>query len=333
MEYLEFLQTKRKSVIESGFEPESLNNHLFDFQKFIVLRALKAGKYAIFADTGLGKTIMQLEWADKVVEQTGRSVLILAPLAVNIQTIEEGQKFGIKVWRLQGTTLNEDAFDHFKKRIYISNYEQLKNINASEFAGVVLDESSILKNEMGKYRTELIEAFKETPYKLCCTATPSPNDPMELGNHAEFLDVMNYNEMLAMYFVHDGGETSKWRLKGHAVERFYEFVSTWAIMLMKPHDIGFEQLGYDLPKLNLHEVEVKTEVPEGMLFGGLAVNATDFNRSLRETNHLRVKEVIQIIKNHINGDQVIIWCKQNQEASDLFKDLTSLNYDCRNVQG
>jgi len=333
MEYSEFLQTKKRKIIESGFEPESLNSNLFDFQKFIVLRALKAGKYAIFADTGLGKTIMQLEWANQVVEYTGMPVLILAPLAVNIQTIEEGQKFGIKVWRLQGTTLNEDAFDHFKKRIYICNYEQLKNINTSEFSGIVLDESSILKNEMGKYRTELIEAFKETPYKLCCTATPSPNDPMELGNHAEFLDVMNYNEMLAMYFVHDGGETSKWRLKGHAVERFYEFVSTWAIMLMKPHDIGFEQSGYDLPKLNLHEVEVKTEVPEGMLFGGLAVNATDFNKSLRETNHLRVKEVIQIIKEHINDDQVIIWCKQNQEASDLFKDLTALNYDCRNVQG
>lgn len=333
MDYTEFLKTKKRNVIESGFEPDNLNSHLFDFQKFIVLRALKAGKYAIFADTGLGKTIMQLEWAHQVVEYTERPVLILAPLAVNIQTIEEGAKFGIKVWRLQGSSLNEDAFDHFKKRIYICNYEQLKNINPAEFSGIVLDESSILKNEMGKYRTDLIDAFKETPYKLCCTATPSPNDPMELGNHAQFLDVMNYNEMLAMYFVHDGGETSKWRLKGHAVERFYEFVSTWAIMLMKPHDIGFDQSGYDLPVLKMHEVEVSTEVPEGYLFGGLAVNATDFNKSLRETESLRVERVKSIIKNHINGDQVIIWCKQNNEASEIFKSLSSLGYDCRNVQG
>ena len=179
----------------------------------------------------------------------------------------------------------------------------------------------------------MIDKFKETPYKLCCTATPSPNDPMELGNHAEFLDVIAYNEMLAMYFVHDGGETSKWRLKGHAVERFYEFVSTWAIMLMKPHDIGFEQSGYELPPLKLHEIEVKTETPDGMLFGGLAVNATDFNRSLRRTEQLRISEVLRLVQSLTTKEQIIIWCKQNQEASEIYKALTDLNYDSRNVQG
>lgn len=333
MEYTEFLKSKQKKVTESGFECNKLNNHLFPFQEFIVKRALKAGKYAIFADTGLGKTIMQLEWAHQVVLHTNKPVLILAPLAVNIQTIEEGQKFGIKVWRLYGSTLNDDALNHFKPRIYITNYEQLKNVNPLEFVGVVLDESSILKNEMGKYRTDLIESFKDTPYKLCCTATPSPNDPMELGNHAEFLDVMAFNEMLAMYFIHDGGETSKWRLKGHAVERFYEFVSTWAIMLMRPHDIGFEQEGFDLPPLRLHEIEVKTEVPEGLLFGGLSVNATDFNKSLRETEVLRLIKVNELIQSINTKDQVIIWCKQNQEASNIHKQLMAFGFDCRNVQG
>jgi DNA modification methylase len=326
-DYNEFLKNKQKKIIESGFEVKKLNNHLFPFQDFIVKRALKAGKYAIFADTGLGKTIMQLEWAHQVEKHTKKAVLILAPLAVNIQTIEEGNKFGIEVLKLdvhKGMPL---------EGIWITNYEQIDNIGCNAFSGIVLDESSILKNEMGKFRNKLIESFKETPYKLCCTATPSPNDPMELGNHTEFLDVMNYNEMLAMYFVHDGGETSKWRLKGHAVERFYEFVSTWAIMLMKPHDIGFEQTGYELPPLKLHEVEVQTQTPEGMLFGGLAVNATDFNRSLRGTESLRIDKVFEIVKSIPTGEQLIIWCKQNQEASEIYKKLTSEGYDCRNIQG
>jgi DNA modification methylase len=331
MEYLEFLRTKRKKVIESGFEVEKLNKHLFPFQEFIVKRALKSGKYAIFADTGLGKTIMQLEWAHQVVLHTGRPVLILAPLAVNTQTIEEGDKFGIKVWKYQHSTMNEDAFEHFKKRIYITNYEQLKNVNVSEFVGIVLDESSILKNEMGKYRTDLIEAFEDTPYKLCCTATPSPNDPMELGNHSEFLDVMKFNEMLAMYFVHDSSDTGQWRLKGHAIERFYDFVSSWAIMLMRPSDIGFKQEGFDLPPLNINQVTIETDVPTGMLFGGIAVNATDFNRTLRETEMLRLNEVVRLVKEIPEDEQIIIWCKQNGEAIHLKKMLA--DYDCRNVQG
>lgn len=330
MEYQEFLKTKKKAVMESGFKVKKLNNHLFDFQRFIVERALKSGKYAIFADTGLGKTIMQLEWAHQVLLHTKQPVLILAPLAVNIQTIEEGHKFGIKVWRYSNP-IKEDAFDHFQQRIYVSNYEQLDNIDCSAFSGIVLDESSILKNEMGKYRNKLIDVFKDTPYKLCCTATPSPNDPMELGNHAEFLNVMSYNEMLAMYFVHDSSDTGQWRLKGHAIEAFYEFVSMWAVMLNKPGDIGFSNDGYDLPPLNINQVTIETEVPTGMLFGGLSVNATDFNRTLRDTEQLRINEVVKIIKELPDDEQILIWAKQNQEAINLMKSLS--DYDCRNVQG
>lgn len=320
MEYSEFLKAKQKRVIESGFIPDKLNSHLFDFQSFIVLRALKAGKYAIFADTGLGKTIMQLEWAHHVANHTGKPVLILAPLAVTSQTIEEGQKFEIDVDRYGS---NSD--------IQITNYEQIDNIDISKFSGIVLDESSILKNFNGSYRSKIIDLFEETPYKLACTATPSPNDPMELGNHAEFLDVMSYNEMLAMYFVHDSSDTGQWRLKGHAIEKFYEFVSTWAIMLNKPGDIGFSNDRYNLPPLNINQVTIETDIPTGLLFGGIAVNATDFNRTLRDTEELRINEVVKIVKSLPDEEQIIIWAKQNQEAVNIQKILSE--YECRNVQG
>ena len=194
-----------------------------------------------------------------------------------------------------------------------------------------MDESSILKSFDGKYRTRIIETFANTPYKLACTATPSPNDPMELGNHAEFLDVMSYNEMLAMFFVHDSSDTGQWRLKGHAVERFYEFVSTWAIMFNKPGDIGFSNNGFDLPPLNIIQETIETDVPTGLLFGGTAVNATDFNRTLRETEKERIDKVIEIVRSIPDEDQILIWAKQNQEAVNIQKAL--VGYDCRNVQG
>lgn len=323
MEYNEFLKTKQKRIVESGFEVESLNENLFPFQEFIVKRALKAGKYAIFADTGLGKTIMQLSWANQVSIHTNQPVLIIAPLAVTGQTIEEGNKFDIHVERLKS--------DVFGAGVFIINYEQLANVKWDQFVGIVLDESSILKNFDGKYRTMLVESFASTPYKLACTATPSPNDPMELGNHAEFLDVMSYNEMLAMYFVNDTKDTGHWRLKGHAVSKFYEFVSTWSIMLNKPGDIGFSNYGYDLPPLTIEQVEVKTDTPTGMLFGGMAVNATDFNRSLRETEPERIEEVVKLVESITDEEQIIIWTKQNQEAINICKALS--NYDIRNVQG
>ena len=325
MNYQEFLQTKQKRVIESGFEPDKLNDHLFPFQEFIVRRALRSGKYAIFADTGLGKTIMQLEWAHHVEKHTSAPILILAPLAVTTQTVEEGEKFGIEVNKL------DVKKGMPTKGIWIINYEQIDNIDCSVFSGVVLDESSILKNFNGAYRTKIINTFADTPYKLACTATPSPNDPMELGNHAQFLDVMSFNEMLAMYFIHDSSDTGLWRLKGHAIELFYEFVSTWAIMLNKPGDIGFSNEGYDLPPLNINQVSIETEIPTGLLFGGSAVNATDFNRTLRATESIRLDEVVKIVKSLPEEEQIIIWAKQNEEATNIQKRLSE--YESRNVQG
>jgi hypothetical protein len=252
MSYDDFLKNKKKSVNETGFNIDNskLNPMLFDFQRHIVKKALKSGKYAIFADCGLGKTFMQLEWANQVSIYNDKPVLILVPLAVSGQTIEQGVNFGIKVNKILPNT-------EIGNGIYITNYEQIENIDTSLFCGVVLDESSILKNFEGKTKELIISRFADTQYKLACTATPSPNDPMELGNHTEFLNVMSRVEMLAMYFVHDGGETAKWRIKGHCQSAFWEFVSTWSVMLSKPSDIGFGAKGYDLPDLNLIEKQVK----------------------------------------------------------------------------
>jgi DNA modification methylase len=303
-DYLEFLETKQKTHINSGFniDESELNNSMFDFQKFIVKRALKSGKYAIFADCGLGKTLMQLEWANQVSKKTNGKVLILAPLAVVGQTIQEGAKFGI----------NMSSID-------VNNYEQLDNIDCSIYSGIVLDESSILKNFEGATKKLILDSFANTPYKLACTATPSPNDPMELGNHSEFLDVMSRNEMLAMYFVHDGGETAKWRLKGHAVKLFYQFIGTWAIMLNKPMDIGFEMKGYNLPTLNLIEKQIITPKRDnGSLFNDAIISATNFNQELRFTKVNRLDEVVSII-NSKPKENFIIWIKQNEEGELLKK--------------
>lgn len=314
-DYIEFLETKQKRHIQSGFTPEQLNDHLFAFQAFIVDRALRCGKYAIFADCGLGKTIMQLEWAHQVSIHTGRPVLILAPLAVSGQTIAEGDKFGIPVMKYypEMNTMNETP-----NGIYITNYEQLGNVNAEDFAGVVLDESSILKNFEGQTKKDILDSFANTPYKLACTATPSPNDPMELGNHSEFLDVMGRNEMLAMYFVHDGGETAKWRLKGHSIKSFYQFVGQWSIMLNKPSDIGFDDSGYDLPGLNIIEKQIKTAKRDnGKLFNDTVISATNFNQELRLTKVERLDQVAEIVNG--STENFIIWIKQNEEGDILRK--------------
>ncbi|HXP51927.1 MAG TPA: DEAD/DEAH box helicase, partial [Bacteroidia bacterium] len=301
IDYDTFLEQKRKTIADAGFECAELNPLLFPFQKFIVTNALKKGKYAVFADCGLGKSFMQLEWARRVADHTGGEVLILAPLAVTVQTEQEAAHFGISL-----------------QNITITNYEQLDNIDCSKFAGVVLDESSIIKNFDGATRKLIIDNFANTPYKLACTATPSPNDPMELGNHSEFLNVMSYNEMLAMYFVHDGGDTAKWRLKGHAKERFYEWVSEWAIMLSRPEDIGFPMDGYHLPELKLIEHKIKTEQRNnGKLFNETAVSATNFNSELRLTKIDRLDQAAEIA--NASQESFIIWVKQNEEGEYMCK--------------
>lgn len=322
VEYQKFLESKRKTIVNSGFsvDENSLNELMFPFQKFIVKRALLAGKYAIFAQCGLGKTFMQLEWSKHVSKRTNKPVLILAPLAVVGQTIQEGKRFGIDVEKY--------SYGNIGNRIYITNYEQLDNIDCSAFSGVVLDESSILKSFDGKTKRSIIDSFKFTPYKLACTATPSPNDPMELGNHAEFLDVMTRNEMLAMYFVHDGGETSKWRIKGHATKLFYQFVSTWAIMLNTPSDIGFSDEGYILPGLEIIEKQIKTETRDnGSLFNEIAVSATNFNSELRITKIDRLETAADIVNN--SSEPFIVWIKQNEEGDFLRK----LIPEAREVKG
>lgn len=262
---------------------------------------------------------MQLEWAHHVNQKTNKPVLILAPLAVSGQTIQEGKKFHIDVCKYDGSS----------SPIQITNYEQLENIDTSIFSGIVLDESSILKNFEGATKKLIIDLFANTPYKLACTATPSPNDPMELGNHSEFLDVMSRTQMLAMYFVHDGGETAKWRLKGHAIKLFYQFIGTWAIMLNKPQDIGFSMDGYALPSLNLIEEQIITPQREnGSLFNDAIISATNFNKELRLTKDLRLSKVVELVKSKPD-ENFIIWIKQNEEGEVLKKMLP----DAREVKG
>ncbi len=321
-DYLEFLEQKKVRIEESGFHVDEadMNQHLFDFQRFIVQKALKAGKYAVFADCGLGKTLIQLDWARHVLNHTGKPVLILCPLAVAGQTIQEGVKFGIEVEkyfpRLEHNRIAMEYEGENPPCIFIANYDQLENVDPSIFSGVVLDESSLLKNHEGATKNAIIEAFMHTPFKLACTATPSPNDFMELGNHSEFLNVMPRNEMLAMYFVHDGGETAKWRLKGHSEEIFWQWVAGWSVMLTKPSDIGFSATGYELPPLNFIEKQIVTPKRDnGTFFNDVAVSATDFNGELRLTKVARMSEVIDIVNN--SDESFIVWIKQNEEADHL----------------
>lgn len=273
---------------------------------------------------GLGKTIQQLEWAQKVAEHINMPVLILAPLAVVGQTIKEGVKFGYKVTEIAITVFDQDL----PQGIYITNYDNVENVDPELFGGIVLDESSILKNFQGKTRTKLIEDFRRTPYKLACTATPSPNDTTELCNHAEFLDVMSRSEMLAMYFVHDGGSTSDWRLKGHAKQAFWDFVSTWAVMLNRPSNIGFSDNGYELPPLNvIQDIVITPKRNNGMLFNDVAVNATSFHKELRETYQVRLDRVADIVNG--SNENFIVWIGHDDEG----KYLRSLIPDAVEVKG
>ena len=311
MNYTEFLETKKVKVKKSGFDisENQLNSNLFDFQKHIVVRALKLGKFAIFADCGLGKTLMQLEWSYQVTQKTNGKVLILAPLAVKAQTIQEAKKFGVNM-----------------ANIDVTNYEQLNNVDVTQYEGVVLDESSILKNFTGKYKKLIIEKFNQTPYKLACTATPSPNDLNEIGNHSEFLNYLDAQDMRAKWFVRDEG-MNNYRLKGHAKNDFYGWISSWAIMLTNPSDLGFDGKNYHLPKLNYLEREVKTKKRNnGKLFNEGSVSATEFNKELRLTTVARFEKVADIVNN--SNEAFIIWVNQNAEekkALELIPDAISVN--------
>ena len=305
MDYKSFLEKKTIVSKDTGFtvNRKDLNNNLFEYQKDIVIWALKKGKSAIFADCGLGKSLMQLEWAEKVHEETNGSILILAPLAVTEQTYREGIKFGInsKVVECQEDVING---------INITNYEKLDKFNTSVFNGIVLDESSILKSFTGKVRNQIIDNFKNTPYKLACTATPAPNDYMELGNHSEFLGVMTRSEMLAMYFVHDGGNTSKWRLKGHATDVFWQWMSSWAVVITNPRDLDYEVEGYDLPKLNIHEIIVDGDEPIVE-----TLTLTQRRQARKESLEDRCKAAAELVNN--SDENWLVWCNLNDESKLL----------------
>lgn len=316
-DYSNFLESKKKTFIESGFEvnENELNSNLFDFQRFIVKTALKKGRFAIFADCGLGKTLMQLSWSNAVYNHTGKKVLILAPLAVSAQTKQEANKFGIDM----------NSFD-------ITNYEQLSKIDCSVYSGVVLDESSILKNYNGSTKQLILDTFKNHKYKLACTATPSPNDHIELGNHAEFLNVTTSKEMVSIFFINDAFNKdhtiSKWRLKKHSTKDFWNWVSSWSLMLSNPSDIGFIGDGYVLPELFMNELQIDVEKQSnGKLFNDIKVSATDFYKELKVTQENRVKAVAEILNN--STETFIVWIKSNEEE----KELISLVPDAIAVNG
>jgi len=309
MRYEDFLNSKRLSQKPCGFEPQNLNEHLFPFQRDIVNWACRKGRAAIFADCGMGKTIMQLAWADQVHAHEGGYVLIVAPLAVSAQTCREGCMFGIEVNRCR---TSEDL----KDGINITNYEMLPHFENVDFSGVVLDESSILKSYTGAIRNQIISMFHLTPFKLACTATPAPNDYMELGNHSEFLGCMDRTEMLAMFFIHDGGDTSKWRLKGHASSRFWDWVSSWACMVTKPSDLGYDDGDFNLPPLEIRTHTMDSGlVQEGRLFAVAEATLSEQQKARRNTVEKKVATIAQYVNS--SDEAWLIWCDLNIESERL----------------
>ena len=308
--YQEFINNKSKMHESRGIDGFTINAPLFDFQKEIVSWSLRKGRSAIFADCGLGKTLMQLEWA-RIVSQLEGPVLILAPLAVAHQTVKEGAKFGIDVYYERNQPEN-------LRGITIANYEMLHEFDCSKFSGIVLDESSILKSYSGKIRTQIIESFVKTPFKLACTATPAPNDFMELGNHAEFLGIMSREEMLSMYFVHDGGETQKWRIKGHAQDPFWKWMCSWSVDIRRPSDLGYDDGGFSLPELKFIQHSVKAEnKSQETLFAMQASTLQERIQARRDSISDRVAKVAEIVGD--SKEQWLIWCNLNNEAEGVKK--------------
>lgn len=307
IDYIDFINKKDFILKSSGFDVDisELNPAMFDFQKDIVRWALKKGRCAIFADCGMGKTLMQLEWGQKIHEYTQGKVLILAPLSVASQTQKEGEKFGYKV------NICESKAD-VKDGLNITNYEKLDKFECGEFSGIILDESSILKSFTGKVRNQIIEYFSKTPFKLACTATPAPNDFMELGNHSEFLGIMTRSEMLSMYFVHDGGQTSKWRLKRHAESIFWQWMASWSVFIDNPANLGYKVEGYNLPKLNIYQIIVDGDEPVTE-----SLTLTQRRNARKESLELRCKAAADLVNS--NDEQWLVWCDLNDESHRLWE--------------
>jgi hypothetical protein len=313
-DYQEFLQSKKMTVGSYGIEVEesALNFRLFPFQKALTKWALQKGKAALFCECGLGKTPMQLEWAHRICLATDGNVLILAPLAVSRQTVREAAKFDVPITRCRTQT-------DVQPGINITNYEMLEHFDASLFIGVVWDESSILKSFMGKTKRTIVETFKDTPYKLACTATPAPNDHMELLNHAEALNVMPSNEALARWFILDTMNAGKYRLKHHAVAPFWEWVATWAACVSKPSDLGYDDNGFILPPLSIEEVLVDVDLAKDAgqaLFRIPEMSATAYNKEKRLTVKDRAAKAAEIVL-CAPDESFAIWCDTNFEADEI----------------
>lgn len=308
MNYAEFLKSKRIIYRSVGLEVTSGSVHemLFPFQRDLTAWAARKGRAAIFADTGLGKTLMQLEWA----RLTGERTLIIAPLSVGRQTVREASKIGLDVHYVRSS---EAADATVGAQIFITNYEMIDKFSPDQFGAVVLDESSILKALAGKTRRKLTDMFADTLYKLCCTATPAPNDIAEIANHAEFLGIMTRTNMLAAFFVHDD---KGWRLRGHAEEAFYRWLASWGMSVKKPSDLGYSDDRFILPPLNVEPVFVKTDYcPEGQLFFTGLRGIGHRSQVRKATLDVRVAAAAK----RINGDeeQWIAWCGLNAESKML----------------
>jgi len=286
---------------------------LFPHQKALTAWAIKLGRAAIFADTGLGKSRMELAWADSVLRHTGQPVLILAPLAVAVQTAGEGAQIGVDV------TVCRDGSDVNDRGVNITNYDRLHRFDPSIFGGVVLDESSIIKHHDAKSFGLLTAAFRDTPFRLPATATPAPNDWTELGTHAEFLGICTRAEMLAEFFTHDGGDTSVWRLKGHAREQFWRWVVAWGALIRKPSDLGFDDGPYNLPPLHIHEHQIEIDGPlNGMLFAAEAQTLSERRDARRSSMAERVAECAAKV-NAEAKEPWVVWCDLNDESAALTK--------------
>lgn len=303
IEYKEFLKRKVRRFDPVGFSADDIHSTLYPFQAAITRWAIRKGRAAIFAGCGMGKTLMQVEWA-KHMTPIGEQCLIVAPLCVAEQTIEEGRHIGTEIVKVSAPT---------NDRIQITNYEKLSHFVGHPYTAIVLDESSILKHVDGKTRTLLLNEFTHIPFRLCCTATPSPNDIAEIGNHSQFLGVLSHAEMLATFFVHDDQE---WRLKGHAHDEFWKWLASWCIYVRKPQDIGFEDDRFDLPPIHMHEHKIKADfAQEGFLFA-VPVSGLKGRRDARKnTIEERVERARKIIA--ASDEPFLVWCGLNEESHQM----------------
>ena len=328
--YNKFIIRKSEINIPTGIENADTlqyNGKMFAFQRDIVCWALKRGRACIWSGCGTGKTIMELEWARHVADHTGKPVLIFAPLAVSEQTAnEEAPKFGYDCRIVSSQR-------EVKPGINITNYEKMDKFNLDAMGGIILDEAGIIKHQAGKIRNDVIERSQSVPFRLGCTATPAPNDFMEIGNHAEFVGAMKYREMLSMFFVHDGGDTAKWRLKGHAKKAFFNWVAQWAVVLRKPSDLGYSDDGFDLPELKIHHIVTHTEAQDGFLFPVEARTLQERHEARRNTVQDRVKVAADIIAKNKNANNRLwcVWCNLNIESDTMQKERSS--FGMVNIQG